>query len=271
MGSRKEGKKRIDPRDPGKICSPEFKLIRVQSFVTLVGLIEKRSSWINGRAVGDKGGGEGSGGERRGLERREVGRPRVSVRDATRRRYSESVRDSRFRRVPYRKRKRAPTYISPIHAESPRERGWRRVAEGRGERLATDEARGGGGEKKRERGREKKEGKKKERKERGGKKRVEKRGKKKNRTKGKEEEKAWKKGKSRTLVAGGRQRCHYRQRRGEKGCFAERHRAYGEPYTLIGWRAYEDRRGTRWVRRQRLQTDTRPFEGGRGGESRKRV
>lgn len=161
MGSRKEGKKRIDPRDPGKICSPEFKLIRVQSFVTLVGLIEKRSSWINGRAVGDKGRGAEGGGERRGLERREVGRPRVSVRDATRRRYSESVRDSRFRRVPYRKRKRAPTYISPIHAESPRERGWRRVAEGRGERLATDEARGGGGEKKRERGREKKEGKKK--------------------------------------------------------------------------------------------------------------
>lgn len=128
-------------------------------------------------------------------------------------------------------------------------------------------------EKKREREGEGEKGgkKKKERKERGGKKRVEKRGKKKNRTKGKEEEKAWKKGKSRTLVAGGRQRCHYRQRRGEKGCFAERHRAYGEPYTLIGWRAYEDRRGTRWVRRQRLQTDTRPFEGGRGGESRKRV
>lgn len=206
MGSRKEGKKRIDPRDPGKICSPEFKLIRVQSFVTLVGLIEKRSSWINGRAVGDKGRGAEGGGERRGLERREVGRPRVSVRDATRRRYSESVRDSRFRRVPYRKRKRAPTYISPIHAESPRERGWRRVAEGRGERLATDEARGGGGEKKRERGREKKEGKKKERKERGGKKRVEKRGKKKNRTKGKEERgKSVEKGKKQD--AGGRRQA----------------------------------------------------------------
>lgn len=73
MGSRKEGKKRIDPRDPGKICSPEFKLIRVQSFVTLVGLIEKRSSWINGRAVGDKGGG---GGERGRAER--VGKARGS-------------------------------------------------------------------------------------------------------------------------------------------------------------------------------------------------
>lgn len=164
-----------------------------------------------------------------------------------------------------------PTFRPFTQRARENEAGWRRVAEGRGDRLATDEARGGGGEKKRERGREKKEGKKKERKERGGKKRVEKRGKKKNRTKGKEEEKAWKKGKSRTLVAGGRQRCHYRQRRGEKGCFAERHRAYGEPYTLIGWRAYEHRRGTRWVRRQRLQTDTRPFEGGRGGESRKRV
>lgn len=174
---KREGKKDRSSRSRQNLFPPEFKLIRVQSFVTLVGLIEKRSSWINGRAVGDKGGGEGSGGERRGLERREVRRPRVSVRDATRRRYSESVRDSRFRRVPYRKRKRAPTYISPIHAESPRERGWRRVAEGRGERLATDEARGGGGEKKRERGRgrkrrEKKKRKKRERwKKKGGKKR----------------------------------------------------------------------------------------------------
>lgn len=30
-----------------------------------------------------------------------------------------NVRDSRFRREPYRKRKRASTYISPIHAERP--------------------------------------------------------------------------------------------------------------------------------------------------------
>lgn len=166
MGSRKEGKKRIDPRDPGKICSPEFKLIRVQSFVTLVGLIEKRSSWINGRAVGDKGRGAEGGGERRGLERREVGRPRVSVRDATRRRYSESVRDSRFRRVPYRKRKRAPTYISPIHAESPRERGWMEEG-GRGARGKAGNGRGEGWRwRKKEREREGEKGGKKKRKKR---------------------------------------------------------------------------------------------------------
>lgn len=210
MGSRKEGKKRIDPRDPGKICSPEFKLIRVQSFVTLVGLIEKRSSWINGRAVGDKGRGAEGGGERRGLERREVGRPRVSMRDATRRRYSESVRDSRFRRVPYRKRKRAPTYISPIHAESPRERGWMEEG-GRGARGQAGNGRGEGWrwrKKEREREGEGEKGGKKKKKEKREveKKRVEKRGKKKNRTKGKEERgKSVEKGKKQD--AGGRRQA----------------------------------------------------------------
>lgn len=65
-----------------------------------------------------------------------------------------------------------PTFRPFTQRARENEAGWRRVAEGRGDRLATDEARGGGGEKKREREREreKKEGKKKERKERGGKK-----------------------------------------------------------------------------------------------------
>lgn len=99
-----------------------------------------------------------------------------------------------------------PTFRPFTQRARENEAGWRRVAEGRGERLATDEARGGGGEKKRERGREKKEGKKKERKERGGKKRVEKRGKKKNRTKGKEERgKSVEKGKKQD--AGGRRQA----------------------------------------------------------------
>lgn len=54
---KREGKKDRSSRSRQNLFPPEFKLIRVQSFVTLVGLIEKRSSWINGRAVGDKGGG----------------------------------------------------------------------------------------------------------------------------------------------------------------------------------------------------------------------
>lgn len=45
-----------------------------------------------------------------------------------------NVRDSRFRREPYRKRKRASTYISPIHAERPtNDAAWVRVRKGCGE------------------------------------------------------------------------------------------------------------------------------------------
>lgn len=50
-----------------------------------------------------------------------------------------NVRDSRFRREPYRKRKRASTYISPIHAERPTNDAVRVRARGGGMRGREDE------------------------------------------------------------------------------------------------------------------------------------
>ena len=62
-----------------------------------------------------------------------------------------------------------------------------------------------------------------------------------------------------------RARCHtIGSDAGEKGCFAERHRAYGEPCTLIGRRAYGYTRDELVVRRLRLQTDTRGVRSRRG-------
>lgn len=49
-----------------------------------------------------------------------------------------NVRDSRFRREPYRKRKRASTYISPIHAERPTNDAVRVRARGGGMRGRED-------------------------------------------------------------------------------------------------------------------------------------
>lgn len=49
-----------------------------------------------------------------------------------------NVRDSRFRREPYRKRKRASTYISPIHAERPTNDAVRVRARGGGMRERED-------------------------------------------------------------------------------------------------------------------------------------
>lgn len=56
-----------------------------------------------------------------------------------------NVRDSRFRREPYRKRKRASTYISPIHAERPTNDAVRVRAKGGGMRGREDEGSGRGG------------------------------------------------------------------------------------------------------------------------------
>lgn len=53
-----------------------------------------------------------------------------------------NVRDSRFRREPYRKRKRASTYISPIHAERPTNDAVRVRATGGGMRQREDEGSG---------------------------------------------------------------------------------------------------------------------------------
>lgn len=53
-----------------------------------------------------------------------------------------NVRDSRFRREPYRKRKRASTYISPIHAERPTNDAVRVRARGGGMREREDEGSG---------------------------------------------------------------------------------------------------------------------------------
>lgn len=61
-----------------------------------------------------------------------------------------NVRDSRFRREPYRKRKRASTYISPIHAERPTNDAVRVWARGGGMREREDEGSGRVGRRDRE-------------------------------------------------------------------------------------------------------------------------